>query len=78
MCAAALQQLVLFFLYTSIVPRPVEFVKWPFAATLRECDPPEASLEWVFRRAVQPPLGGALVCVGWGVGGGVLSSGGLR
>ena len=23
-----------FFLYTSIVPRPVEFVKWPFAATL--------------------------------------------
>ena len=25
---------VSFFLYTSIVPRPVEFVKWPFAATL--------------------------------------------
>ena len=34
MCAAALQLLVSVFLYTSIVPRPVEFVKWPFAATL--------------------------------------------
>ena len=37
-----------------------------------------ASPEWVFRRAVQPPLGGALVCVGYGVGGGELSRGGLR
>ena len=33
MCAAAMQQLVLFFLYTSIVSRPVEFVKWHGAAT---------------------------------------------
>ena len=31
-CAAALQLLVSVFLYTSIVPRPVEFVKWPVAA----------------------------------------------
>ena len=30
-CAAALQLLVSVFLYTSIVPRPVEFVKWPVA-----------------------------------------------
>ena len=31
-CAAALQLLVSVFLYTSIVPRPVEFVKWPGTA----------------------------------------------
>ena len=39
---------------------------------------PEAAWNGVFRRAVPPPLGGALVCVGYGVGGGELSSGGLR
>ena len=77
-CAAAVQQLVLFFLYTSIVSRPVEFVKWPVAADRSHLVHPEAPGCRVFRRAVPPPLGGALVCVGWGVGGGVLSSGGLR
>ena len=77
MCAAAaaLQLLVSFFLYTSIVPRPVEFVKWPFAATLEGMYLTQKSYSSVLFTAV---LGGALVCVGWGVGGGVLSSGGLR
>ena len=39
---------------------------------------PEAAWNGVLWRAVPPPLGGALVCVGYGVGGGELSSGGLR
>ena len=77
-CAAALQLLVLFFLYTSIVSRPVEFVKWPVAADRSHQGGNVPDPEWVFRRAVPPPLGGALVCVEYGVGGGELSSGGLR
>ena len=67
-----------FFLYTSIVSRPVEFVNWPVAADRSHQGGNVPDPEWVFWRAVQPLLGGALVCVGWGVGGGVLSSGGLR
>ena len=78
LCATALQLLVSVFLYTSIVPRPVEFVKWPGAATRVHPEARPAPWSGVLWRAVPPPLGGALVCVGWGVGGGVLSSGGLR
>ena len=47
MCAAAMQQLVLFFLYTSIVSRPVEFVKWHGAATRFTQIPNQGGrLEW--------------------------------
>jgi len=35
-----------FFLYTSIVPRPVEFVKWPGAATRFTQILPRGRLEW--------------------------------
>jgi len=42
MCAAALQLLVSVFLYTSIVSRPVEFVKWPVAADRSHLVHPEA------------------------------------
>jgi len=72
---AAVQQLVLFFLYTSIVPRPVEFVKWPGVWTQIS---QLIGVYGVLRRAVGCRCGGALMCVGYGVGGGELSSGGLR
>ena len=39
---------------------------------------PEMCVTVVLWRVIPPPRGGALVCVGWGVGGGELSSGGLR
>ena len=52
MCAAALQLLVSFFLYTSIVSYITAFVKWPVAADRSHQGGNVASPEYVFQRVV--------------------------